>query len=291
MRLLLNRFGSIILLILLAGCQSGKINIEKTSSPNGREYYAIRTKSCSYLYDIRGGGFSSILDKDSIEWIGYSPDSDIYPGSAATSFRGLPDLVFGSDDNGVGHPGFNKCVSTLEDSNRIHTVSNSGKWEWTWTFHENYAVMHIIKTDSACPYWFLYEGISGGEFQPYRQYWGTSLGGPWNDIPDYYFHESFIHPFQWIYFGNEKLDRVFFMAQVEPDDKQDIFAYLGNSNEGVISPNGMVVAGFGRTEGPKALLAKPGLHFIIGFYDEKIISPEIHRKIGDYIEKLIRQIQ
>ncbi len=276
-------------LTFLYSCNPGKIRFEKINSSDGRSLYAVKTSSCTYEYDISGGGFSSILDKDSIDWIHFIPDSDAYPSAAATSFRGLPNLVSDSADNGVGHPGFGKCISSLEDSNRIRTISNSGKWEWTWTFYKNYAVMHVIKVDTTNPYWFLYEGLAGGEFQPQRQYWGTSLGGPWNDIPDYYFNEPFIHPFQWIYFGNENLDRVFFIAQVEKDNKPDFFAYLGNTNEGVMSTNGMVMAGFGRTEGPKALLVRPGLHFIIGFYGKKIKSPEIHKQIAEYIDKLIHE--
>lgn len=281
----------IITSFIPAGCRKNHVRIEDTVNEKGRKFFTVSGESYRYIYDRAGGGFSSIFDQDSIDWIGFRPDSAGFPEGAAGIFRGLPNLVYGSEDNGAGHPGFNKCTSRIKGSDTILTRSNSGKWEWSWVFRNRYAVMTMIKSDPDHPYWFLYEGTVAGKFQPHLEYWGTDLGGPWNNIPDYYFDDAFFQKFHWIYFGNENIDRVFFIAQIQADDKPDLFAYLGNSREGVISPEGMVVAGFGRFKGSKALLTKSGLKFIIGFYDKKIRSPEVHKEISGYIGNLIEMNQ
>jgi hypothetical protein len=275
----------IFFFLIIPACSPDRINISNNVESQGQDIFFIRTGSTVYHYQKEAGGFSSIIDRDGIDWVQFELDSPSYPASASGSYRGIPNLVYGSQDHGTGHPGFRKCETTLEGQEGIRTVSRSGKWEWTWIFRKGYAVMHIEKSDR--PYWFLYEGPVAGTFQPHRQYWGTDKGGPWKNIPDYFLGQPITGHFRWFYFGDENIERVFFMVQVEPDQIPDHFAYLGNTSSGVISPDGMVVAGFGRSDNGKPLLDQPGLHFIIGFYEMKITSPEIHARIADYIQEII----
>ncbi len=284
-------FFPVLFLLIFSGCDRNRVHIDKIIDRNGRKIFQVETRNGLYLYDSAAGRFASVFDSEHVDWVGHRDDSAGYPAGAAGYFRFLPDLVSGFPESHSGNSTLDLCRSTWESPNRIRSVSIKGNMEWTWTFFNNYAVMAIIKSDSINPYWFLYEGIPGGEYKPYRQYWGTSLGGPWNDIPDLYFNEPFIHHFQWIYFGDENINRVFFMAQAETDSFPDYFAYLGNTREGVISPDGMVVAGFGRGEDAKPYFIKPGRHFIIGFYDQQIKSPKVHKKISAYLEHLLKQIK
>src|SRR5690606_16188948 len=81
-----------------------------TDSYEGRPHFRIETGSAVYYYDKSGGGFSRMIDADGNDWINYNGNPDAaYPYGASGGFRGIPNLVYGSDDGGAGHPGFDKC--------------------------------------------------------------------------------------------------------------------------------------------------------------------------------------
>ena len=75
---------------------SGQIITEKEYL--NRPHFEITTQTDTYLFDRAGGGFSSIKDKEELEWIGFKPGNGSVPGSAAADFRGLPNLVFRGND-------------------------------------------------------------------------------------------------------------------------------------------------------------------------------------------------
>jgi hypothetical protein len=52
----------------------------------------------------------------------------------------------------------------------------------------------------------------------------------------------------------------------------------------------MVVFGFGRDQGAKALLHGPE-RFLVGFYDRSIRNMGDHQKFKDHIERLIQMAQ
>ncbi|MBK8500729.1 MAG: hypothetical protein IPL46_00180 [Saprospiraceae bacterium] len=125
----------------------------------GRTHFIIGTPTATYYYDKAGGGFSRMLDADGTDWINYKTEPwDNYPASAASAYRGIANLVFGSDDSGAGHPGHNKCMSKQLNDFTIITESISGKWQWKWEFFADYAQLTMLKIDIHQPYWFLYEG-------------------------------------------------------------------------------------------------------------------------------------
>jgi hypothetical protein len=272
--------------LFFASCQI--VSIEDGFYDAGQSCFRITTPGATYFYQKEAGGFSSILDQDGIDWIGFRPDSsESYPSSAATSYRGLPNLVFRSDDGGAGHPGFRKCKSIKLSSGQIRTVSESGKWQWTWTFRKNHALLSVDKIDDSHPYWFLYEGTAGGRFKPHEQYWGTDKGGPYDSTPDYYRGGQVYDNWQWVYTGDNNTDRVFYIAQREPDQLHDTFSYLGNSEEGIRAPDGMVVVGFGRAENATPLLKSANRTFIIGFIEKKIRNAEDHKQLAMEIQQII----
>lgn len=250
----------------------------------GRPHYIIRTEKAVYYYDKMGGGFSRMLDLEGNDWIDFRMNPwDQYPEAAASAYRGIPNLVFKSDMGGAGHPGHDRCSSIKINDYTIESRSENGLWQWKWGFFDDFARLEIVQTDPNHAYWFLYEGVPGGKWEPSRQYFGTNIEGPIADSLDFYQGNKNFGNWEWAYFGHQKVDRVLFIKQEESDNLSDIFSYLGNSENGIHSFDGMVVFGFGRAEGAKPLMQDQNI-FYLGFIEQKVTSKEDHEKIYPQIE-------
>lgn len=287
---------SIFLCLLLTGWELPAQTTAETSERiviqegtyETREHFLITTPGAVYYYDKAGGGFSRMIDRDGIDWINFKMEPwDSYPASAASSYRGLPNLVFRSADSGAGHPGHNQCISVKSGSRTILTESKSGRWAWECRFYEYYVEINVRQNDPDHPYWFLYEGVPGGIFQPSATYFGNDTGGPIHHQPDYFKGKKLTGFWQWVYFGAKKSDRTLYIIQTVKDELPDTFSYLGNSNRGIQSTDGMVVFGFGRTDGAKPLMQSPRT-FIFGFYEKPIRSKKQHRKLSGYIHRVLK---
>ncbi|MBK8500728.1 MAG: hypothetical protein IPL46_00175 [Saprospiraceae bacterium] len=75
------------------------------------------------------------------------------------------------------------------------------------------------------------------------------------------------------------------MIQSDHDDLPDTFSYLGNTDQGILSADGMVVFGFGRADGAKPQI-KTLQTFVIGFFQSAINNENDHQKISKYIDGL-----
>lgn len=254
-----------------------------------REHFVIKTASATYYLDKKGGGFSRVLDTDGNDWISFKKEPwGEYPASAASAFRGLPNLVHRGDESGAGHPGFDECKSEVISDREILVTSHSGKWQWKYTFHHDHVLLDILKTDAARAYWFLYEGTPGGKFSPDKSYFGTSAGGPYSKLPDFFLDKPDFGNYQWFYAGDTTTDRVFYAAQVNADNTTDLVSFLGNEKAGLGSPDGMTVFGFGRNEETEPLLT--GNHqFVLGFYPSRISTKADHEDMSSYINTLINK--
>ncbi len=250
-----------------------------------RDHFIINTRSATYYYDIAGGGLSRMIDREGRDWISFKMEPwGEYPAAAASAFRGMPNFVFGSEDNGAGHPGHDMCISKLVDDNSILTESKSSKWAWQWRFFDDYAQVEILRHDEDHPYWFLYEGTPGGEFAPSKQYFGTSAHrAPDHKSWDYYSGDKYFAQIAWAYFGHDDFDRLLFVRQERGDQKSDTFSYLGNTESGIQSDDGMVVFGFGRADGAKPQLMNP-TRFSLGFIEKKVMDAQGHEEIRKLIE-------
>lgn len=264
----------------------------KVSQANyqGRTHFVVQTDALKYYYDVAGGGFSRLIDKDGQDWINFkmSPWGD-YPAAAASAFRGLPNLVHGNTaDSGAGHPGFDKVNSKVVDGNRILSTSKSGDWQWQWTFQQDHAVFEMLKTPANQAYWFLYEGTPGGHYNMHQNYYGTDNGGPLKSKPDFYKNTSDFTPFNWVYLGHKQNDNTLYLAQLNQDKKADLFAFLGNSEKAAASEDGMAIVGFGRGPGNKPLLT--GKHqFILGLYPSAIKGLAQHQQISSHIAQQLKE--
>ena len=264
-------------LLWLSAC-GGQIKIEEVRHLN-RDHFQVSTPEMTLLYDRKGGGFSSIIDPDGNDWVNFGMEPwDEYPASAGSSFRGLPNFVYGSEASGAGHPGHDQCLSQLESSNSILTSSLNDEWKWLWSFREGVAKVDILATDPNHPYWFLYEGTPGGVFEPESQFFGTSRSPHPNRTPfDYFNGDKLFDEIQWAYFGYDKSEYVLLILQITEDEHSDTFSYLGNTPQGVNSSDGMVVFGFGRGDGAKPLMTEKN-SFIF-----KFVSIDGIDDIGQYI--------
>ncbi len=255
-----------------------------------RPHYIIHTKMATYYFDKAGGGFSRIIDQYGNDWVGYKTQPwDQYPASAASAFRGLPNLVFKSDtDSGAGHPGHDKCNSKIITENTIRTTTLTGLWEWEWTFTDDGALLQILKAEEGKPYWFLYEGTPGGRFQPRMSSYGTDATGFTSKTPDFFKGSTEWGQIQWAYFTKKEVQNTFFVAQLTPDSHMDMMSYLGNTEKGVDSPDGMTVFGFGRGKNTTPLLTGKN-SFLIGWADYAVPDQEAHQKISHYIQSKLKQ--
>jgi hypothetical protein len=255
----------------------------------GADHFIVETKSATYYLDKQGGGLSRMIDIYGNDWISFKKEpSDSYPESAASSFRGVPNLVYGSLDSGVGHPGYQKCYSFKVNDQSILTISKSGEWQWRWVFYEHYVSITIEKVDPGARYWFLYEGVIAGEFNPAQQYWGTNLGGPRTEMNDYYKGDKIFANWHYIYFGDKRVKQVLFVAMQKPDRQIDTLGFLGNSAEGIASDDGMVVFGFGRQADDNPQLTDPHNTFYLGFLKRKVKTRNGHENLEKEILSIIR---
>lgn len=255
-----------------------------------RPHFVVQTASATYWYDRAGGGLSRLVDPEGNDWITFKKDPlSEYPASAAAGFRGMPNFVFRSNDGGAGHPGFDQCTSEVVDDNQIRTYSNSGKWQWTWTFYDTYATVRMEKVDTEHAYWFLYEGIPGGNYSPEDYYWGTDKLGYQIQLPDYFKEERAIGDWQWAYFGSKTCPHTLLLGMQEPDSHSDLLGFLGNTSDGLFSPDGMVVFGFGRQRGAVPLMNHLGNTFYVSLANFSVSSAEEHEKVIERVRQLLNQ--
>ncbi len=250
-------------------------------------HFKVETPNATYLINKESGGAASIIDMEGVDWIKHSKTFEGKTTNGADSeWRGLPNLVHREADNGVGHPvGVGLCTTVQKSANQLYVTSNSGLWEFSWTFEKDHAVISVEKNDPSRNYWFLFEGPVAGKFSPATHYWGNSVDGISFEQPDIK-KEPYNGKWQWAYFGDKSANRSFFVSMSEKDTLTDFFAYMGNVNrEGIGSADGMNVFGFGRSREVQPLMNVKN-KFIFGFYDKKLDVEEEYAEFTRFIDKI-----
>ncbi len=213
----------------------------------GEDTVRIATADSTYFYDKDGGGFTSLLDRDGRDWIGYGPAT----GSAG-QFRGIPNMVF---PDGTMHPGADGVTTTIVTDGPLKTTLRStapGGWVTRWDVFADRARMTVEAAPRA--YWFLYEGTPGGLLEPQSDIVVRSDGGEANAATAW---TGDLAGEEWAYFGDPGVDRSLYVANHQQDNSVDSY-YAMDGN--------MTVFGFGRT-GITSSLTGTGRSFSVGLAD------------------------
>lgn len=251
-------FGAVI---LIGACtaQSGPVVVKLThgvdSSAGGDPAYIVTTDTATYYLEKTGGGLSSMLDKDGVDWLGFHKAK----GSGHKGeYRGFPNAVHRQDGNyfHAMNAGTDPSTSTVEIESdkhvRIIFTSDNGKWEGQWDFYPERLDFTMTKISPGYKYWVQYEGVPGGEMD--RTDFRYSSADTERRLIDEEFIGDQPAP-EWMAFGDPDSPRMIYMLQHE-DDTQP--------NDYVSRPD-MTVLGFGRRNKEK-FLTEPQ-RFSIGFVE------------------------
>lgn len=217
-----------LLLAFAFGCAGQAVSVRELADYQGQSAFEVKTESATWIYHRQGAGFASLLDRDGADWISYRPE-----GGAAGHYRGIPNLIHPeSDFHPGGESSSSQIVEQSADRVRIESKTGNGEWEGSWEFHSTHARFTLSKAPR--PYWFLYEGTPWGELDLDHDYymlsngWRRPVGATWTtDLPD---------P-EWVVFGDDRVERVLLLLQVEADSRPDQFYQMKEQ---------MTVFGFGR---------------------------------------------
>ena len=213
----------------------------------GRDHFIVRCGQSTVYFDIAGGGLSRWIDGDGNDWIAFRRQFwNDYPAAAASSFRGMPNLILNDPHGGFGHPGHDAATSRQTAADTITATTRDGLITAEYRFDDRGVDISIRCNDSR-PYWFLYEGPIAGRFNPASQYFATDRDAPDAIEADFYAEQRWTGDVDWVYMGDRDVPRVLSILDLSDDDATtDMIAQLGNTTDGVDSPDGMVVMGFGR---------------------------------------------
>ena len=248
---------------------------------HGMDAVVITTRSASWTYQLNAGGFSSLIDRDDQEWIGFAPGPSGGAAGAAHVYRGIPNLVHPDD---IGHPGHDACASQVEeepDAVVISTTSDDQNWAWKWRITEDHATLAVTGTPNDRSYWFLYEGIPGGRYDPSRSFWGSDTEGRCEDTPDIFAGAgpggAVIMDRRWAYFGHRDLDRVLLCTHPTSCGEPSFFAYMH-----AFDAQGMCVFGFGRAHTHEPVPCLTAAHR----FSVSLVESAVHEDVARIAESI-----
>lgn len=239
------------------------------NSAGGDPAYIITTPSAVYYLEKQGGGLSSMLDKDGVDWLGFHKA----PGSAHKGeYRGFPNAVHRQDGNyfHAMNAGTDPSTSVVDiedqDHVRIIFTSENGKWEGHYDVYPDRLDFTMAQVSAGYKYWVQYEGVPGGEMD--RTDFRYSSADPEKHLIDAEFIGD-LPGREWMAFGDERSPRMIYMLQHQDDDLP---------NDYVSRPD-MTVLGFGRRNKDKFFTTPQT--FSIGF-----VETTDYTKVSAHIEAI-----
>lgn len=255
-----------VVFIALALCACGKETVETVvvdvslthgvdESAGGGDAYIITTPTATYYLEKQGGGLSSMLDKDGVDWIGFhKKEGSGFKGE----YRGFPNAVHKQDGSYFHalNTGTDQSTSVVTKETQQHVqivfTSGNGQWQGQYDFYLDRCDFTMTKVSEGFKYWVQYEGVPGGKKNK-KDYWYNSASSVKTPI-DQPFEGDLPHP-EWYAFGDKKSPRVLYMLHHEDDNHPD--NYMSRSH--------MTVLGFGRSFKEK-FIDQPN-RFSIGFIE------------------------
>ena len=252
--------GAILLSLSLSGCASVSEPVVQLShgvdeSAGGDPAYIITTPSAVYYLEKTGGGLSSMIDRDGIDWLGFHKA----PGSGHKGeYRGFPNAVHRQDGNffhamNAGtDPSTSEVDIETDDHVRIIVTSGNGAWEGHYDFYSDRLDFTMTKVSPSYKYWVQYEGVPGGEMDR-SDFWYSSASSEKHLIDEP--SSGDLPAPEWMAFGDENSPRMIYAFSHEDDEYPDTY----------VSRPDMTVLGFGREDKDKFLTTPQA--FSIGFVE------------------------
>lgn len=206
----------------------------------GLPVFKVTTDVATYFLSKGSGSLISLHDAEGVDWIDYHPET---PAEAANGsfgpFRGLPNLT----RQGFGHSAGEGAVSVTaapldQPLDRATIISAQGPWQTRWEFFSSFARLTV--TGAGDNYWFLYEGVPGGELDPGDLCWAAGdepapcTDERHGDIP---LEPDVVPDLEWMVFGDPALNRSLILLHKD-DAVADQHRLM----------TGMTVFGFGRSD-------------------------------------------
>ena len=253
-------FGIVATSLILLGCASVQalpvqLGEGVDVSAGGEAAYIITTPNATYYLEKQGGGLSSMLDRDGIDWLGFHKA----PGSGHKGeYRGFPNAVHKQDGNYFHAMNAKTDSSTtkvefVSDTHvRIGVVSGNGKWEAQYDFFADRLDFTMRKVSPGYKYWVQYEGVPGGDMDD------TDFRYASADRARHPINEPFIGDLpapEWMAFGDANAPRMIYLLHHEDDTHPDDY----------VSRPHMTVLGIGRRNKDKYLTSPQ--KFSIGFIE------------------------
>jgi len=250
----------LLLLLWLGSCSDQtekKVHLTNgiDESAGGGSAYIITTPSATYYLEKEGGGLSSMIDKDGVDWLGFHNKK----GSGHKGeYRGFPNAIHKQDGsyfhamNAGTDPSSSVVEMESEEHVRITFTSDNEQWEGQWDFYSDRCDFKMRKISSGYKYWVQYEGVPGGEMDS-TDFWYASA-----DTKKHSIVEPFVGDLpapEWMAFGDQDSARMLYMLHQEDDEFPDNY----------VSRPDMTVLGFGRQNKDKYLTTVQT--FSIGFVE------------------------
>ncbi len=239
-------------------------------SAGGGPAYIIGTDNATYYLEKEGGGLSSIVDNDGVDWLGFHNE----PGSGwKGEYRGFPNAVHRQDGNyfHAMNAGTDPSSSVVDieakDHVRITFTSDNKQWEAQWDFYPQRCDFTMTKVSEGYKYWVQYEGVPGGEMDQ-TDFWLSSKDTQKRQIGDHFIGD--LPAPEWIAFGDIKSKRMLYVLHHQDDEHPDDY----------VSRPYMTVFAFGRREKGKFLETPQA--FSIGF-----VESTDHTVLSDSISKIL----
>lgn len=260
-------------LLLLASCSEPKVVLMHgvDDSAGGGPAYIITTPIAEYYLEKEGGGLSSMLDKEGIDWLGFhSKKGSAHKGE----YRGFPNAIHKQDGsyfhamNAGTDPASSEVNIETENHVRITFNSDNEQWQGQWNFYPDRCDFTMKKISPGYKYWIQYEGVPGGEMDS-TDFWLAS-----GDDKKHPINEAFLDDLpapEWMAFGDQNSPRVLYMLHHENDTFPDNY----------VSRPDMTVLGFGRQNKDKYLTTEQT--FSIGFLESTQYS-EINQAIKSVLK-------
>lgn len=237
-------------------------------SAGGGPAYIITTPSATWFLEKEGGGLSSMLDRDGVDWLGFH---NLEGSGHKGEYRGFPNAVHRQDGNyfHAMNAGTDPSSSVVDIESaqhvRITFTSDNGQWQGQWDFYPDRCDFTLGKVGEGYKYWVQYEGVPGGSMDA-TDFWYAS-----GDTDQHAIEEHRIGDLpapEWMAFGDPNSPRVLYVLHHTDDEHPDDY----------VSRPHMTVLGFGRREKDKYLDTVQT--FSIGFVESTnyaVIDEEIRR--------------